>query len=82
VPLANLSEDDKVAVAHLATSRGWEIVKRHIEGRIQIVHGRLIRAKFDDLSEVSALQAEVRAYEEVLAFVDGLAREAANNPRE
>ncbi len=58
------------AVRMMAQSEGWEYLKDHLIVNIDSLRSTLEDQKFNDLSEVIAIQKEIAVYRKVISFVE------------
>ena len=64
---------EAVALSAMSQTAGWKVVERFLNDCIASHHGNLLEAK--DLDEVRRLQERVKAYANVLSYVEVVVRE-------
>jgi len=67
-------------VAAMAESNGWKYIKEEIiDYNIKVLRAKLENKRFDDISDVKEIQAELRAYNNILSSVEKRVNERFKN---
>ncbi len=67
-------------VAAMAESNGWKYIKEEIiDHNIKVLRAKLENKRFDDISDVKEIQAELRAYNNILSSVEKRVNERFKN---